>query len=95
MNIEEIKQSKCGSMESSTGQIQQCGLQPSVLFLLGTLLLTSCATAMLCAAIMTDHWEYVTWDQSKVEHIARNTRRNLTAHRQVSNINTQTRTPTL
>ena len=84
MNKRVVSGVESGRMESSTGQIQQCGLQPSVLFLLGTLLLTSCATAMLCAAIMTDHWEYVTWDQSKVEQIARSTRRNLTAHRQVS-----------
>ncbi|RZF34605.1 hypothetical protein LSTR_LSTR008630 [Laodelphax striatellus] len=57
------------------------GLQPSVLFLLGTLGLTSCATAMLWAAIMTDHWEYVTWNHTKVEEIARTTQRNLSHHR--------------
>uniref|UniRef100_A0A1B6DGP9 Uncharacterized protein n=1 Tax=Clastoptera arizonana TaxID=38151 RepID=A0A1B6DGP9_9HEMI len=70
-------------METTTANNQQCAIQPSLVFLLGTLLLTSCATAMLCAAVMTDHWEYVSWDQSKVEHIARTSKKNLTAHRHI------------
>lgn len=40
-----------------------CSVHPSVFFLLGTLVLTTCASGMLCAAIMTDHWEEVTWDR--------------------------------
>lgn len=55
-------------MEPTSGQ---CGVQPSVVFLLVTLLVTSTATAMLCAAIMTDHWEYITWDRGKLEVIAK------------------------
>lgn len=55
-------------MEQTSGQ---CGVQPSVVFLLVTLLVTSAATAMLCAAIMTDHWEYITWDRGKLEIIAK------------------------
>ncbi|XP_044253525.1 uncharacterized protein LOC123004356 [Tribolium madens] len=47
-----------------------CSVHPSVFFLLGTLLLTTCATGMLCAAIMTDHWEEVTWDRTALEHLA-------------------------
>ncbi|KAG8257908.1 hypothetical protein J6590_039446 [Homalodisca vitripennis] len=69
-------------MDSQT-DTQQYSIHPSVLFLLGTLLLTSCATAMLCAAIMTDHWEYVTWNQTKVVEIAQTVRRNFSSpHRQ-------------
>lgn len=45
-------------------------MQPSIWFLLGTLLLTSVATAMLCGAIMTDHWEHVTWNSGKLKDIA-------------------------
>ncbi|KAJ8970236.1 hypothetical protein NQ317_017596 [Molorchus minor] len=41
--------------EDETGW--NCSVHPSVFFLLGTLLLTTCATGMLCGAIMTDHWE--------------------------------------
>jgi hypothetical protein len=37
---------------------------------MGTLLFTSVATAMLCFAIMTDHWEQVTWDRRKLDDIA-------------------------
>lgn len=54
-------------MESNQSQ---CRMQPSVWFLMGTLVLTSVATAMLCGAIMTDHWEHVTWDRSKLDDIA-------------------------
>lgn len=32
----------------------------------GTLVLTSCSTAMLCAAIMTDHWEEVSWERDSL-----------------------------
>ncbi|XP_046662746.1 uncharacterized protein LOC124355629 [Homalodisca vitripennis] len=71
-------------MDSQT-DTQQYSIHPSVLFLLGTLLLTSCATAMLCAAIMTDHWEYVTWNQTKVVEIAQTVRRNFSSpHRQIA-----------
>jgi hypothetical protein len=39
-----------------------CSAPPTVIFLLLTLLMTTTATAMLCAAIMTDHWENIVWD---------------------------------
>lgn len=58
--------------------VGQYNVHPSVLLLLGTLLLTAGATAMLCAAIMTDHWEHVTWDQTRIEHIAKTAPPNLT-----------------
>ncbi|GFG31706.1 hypothetical protein Cfor_04845 [Coptotermes formosanus] len=45
-------------------------MQPSVWFLMGTLLFTSVATSMLCVAIMTDHWEQVTWDRRKLDGLA-------------------------
>ncbi|KAH1025735.1 hypothetical protein HUJ05_010404 [Dendroctonus ponderosae] len=50
-----------------------CSVHPSVFFLLGTLVLTTCATGMLCAAIMTDHWEEVTWDMNRLEVLANGT----------------------
>lgn len=46
-----------------------CSVHPSVFFLLGTLVLTTCATGMLCGSIMTDHWEEITWDRSALEEI--------------------------
>lgn len=54
-------------MESNQNQ---CRMQPSVWFLMGTLLFSSVATAMLCGAIMTDHWEHVMWDRGKLDDIA-------------------------
>ncbi|XP_060521712.1 uncharacterized protein LOC132699168 isoform X2 [Cylas formicarius] len=50
-----------------------CSVHPSVFFLLGTLVLTTCATGMLCAAIMTDHWEEVTWDVERLDAFANGT----------------------
>lgn len=41
-----------------------CNAPPTVIFLLLTLLITTTATSMLCAAIMTDHWENVIWDKA-------------------------------
>uniref|UniRef100_A0A8D9ETI7 Uncharacterized protein n=1 Tax=Cacopsylla melanoneura TaxID=428564 RepID=A0A8D9ETI7_9HEMI len=47
-----------------------CRLHPTIVVLLCTLLCTSCATGMLCAAIITDHWEYVHWNRTLLEQIA-------------------------
>lgn len=44
-------------------QTSFCSAPPTVIFLLLTLLMTTTATAMLCAAIMTDHWENIVWDK--------------------------------
>lgn len=46
-----------------------CSTPPTVIFLLLTLLMTTTATSMLCAAIMTDHWENVTWDKTALTKI--------------------------
>ncbi|XP_041978673.1 uncharacterized protein LOC121732770 isoform X2 [Aricia agestis] len=47
-----------------------CAIHPSGFYLLATLLLTSCSTAMLCAAIMTEHWEHVSWERSALTALA-------------------------
>ncbi|KAM8703248.1 hypothetical protein ACLKA7_007945 [Drosophila subpalustris] len=58
-------------MGSGTGAAACCSSccmgPPPVLFLFVTLLMTTSATAMLCAAIMTDHWEHVTWDRHSLD----------------------------
>ncbi|XP_024938684.1 uncharacterized protein LOC107265580 isoform X4 [Cephus cinctus] len=36
---------------------------PRLIFLLATLALTLAATGMLCGAIMSDHWEEISWDK--------------------------------
>ncbi|XP_002054668.3 uncharacterized protein, partial [Drosophila virilis] len=58
-------------MGSGTGGSACCSSccmgPPPVLFLFVTLLMTTSATAMLCAAIMTDHWEHVTWDRNSLD----------------------------
>jgi hypothetical protein len=46
-----------------------CIAPPTVIFLLLTLLMTTTATSMLCAAIMTDHWENVIWDKEALTKI--------------------------
>lgn len=47
----------------------RCSIQPSIVFLMITLIVTAAATAMLCVSIMTEHWEYVTWDKEKLRSI--------------------------
>lgn len=59
-----------GEAEEESGW--NCSIHPSVFFLLGTLVLTSCATGMLCGSIMTDHWEEVTWNRLLLENLANN-----------------------
>lgn len=50
-----------------------CATAPPVIFLFVTLLVTTGATAMLCGAIMSDHWEHVDWDRNVVDRMTRNT----------------------
>lgn len=60
------------SQESPENQTQSgafCSAPPTVIFLLLTLLMTTTATSMLCAAIMTDHWENVIWDKAALTKI--------------------------
>lgn len=57
-----------GETEEESGW--NCSIHPSVFFLLGTLVLTTCATGMLCGSIMTDHWEEVTWNRLSLEMLA-------------------------
>ena len=42
-----------------------CTMQPNIAFLLITIITTIIATGMLSTSIMTEHWEYVTWDKNK------------------------------
>uniref|UniRef100_A0A182N7B1 Uncharacterized protein n=1 Tax=Anopheles dirus TaxID=7168 RepID=A0A182N7B1_9DIPT len=53
-----------GHQQTPSGNGTCCSIPPPIMFLFLTLLMTSSATAMLCAAIMTDHWEHVSWDRS-------------------------------
>lgn len=50
-----------------------CMAPPPVIFLFVTLLVTTGTTALLCGAIMSDHWERVTWDKTTLEKLTRNT----------------------
>ncbi|KAL1489183.1 hypothetical protein ABEB36_014120 [Hypothenemus hampei] len=61
------------TLDDSEETSWNCSVHPSVFFLLGTLVLTTCATGMLCAAIMTDHWEEVTWDIDRLDSLANGT----------------------
>ncbi len=46
---------------------------PPVVFLFVTLLVTTGTTALLCGAIMSDHWENVSWDKTILEQLTHNT----------------------
>ncbi|XP_047469267.1 uncharacterized protein LOC125025325 [Penaeus chinensis] len=46
------------------------GTHPACLFLALTLLVTTAATMILCSAILTNHWEVITFDKAEVEAIA-------------------------
>ncbi|XP_071518562.1 uncharacterized protein [Panulirus ornatus] len=56
------------------------GAHPACLFLALTLLVTGAATVILCTAILTNHWEVITFDKDAVEAITakHNTTHNLT-----------------
>lgn len=63
--------SNANDTQTSTGGCCNIGPTPTpVIFLFVTLLMTTSATAMLCAAIMTDHWEHVTWDRTSLDKLA-------------------------
>ncbi|XP_037025799.1 uncharacterized protein LOC119067125 [Bradysia coprophila] len=49
-----------------------CMAPPPVIFLFVTLLVTTGTTALLCGAIMSDHWENVTWDKTILEKLTHN-----------------------
>ncbi|XP_042880769.1 uncharacterized protein LOC122258715 [Penaeus japonicus] len=46
------------------------GTHPACLFLALTLLVTTAATMILCSAILTNHWEVITFEKAEVEAIA-------------------------
>ncbi|XP_053679846.1 uncharacterized protein LOC128730755 isoform X1 [Anopheles nili] len=62
-----------GHQQTPSGNGTCCSIPPPIMFLFLTLLMTSSATAMLCAAIMTDHWEHVSWDRGSLDRISNET----------------------
>ncbi|KAL7033551.1 hypothetical protein ACKWTF_007639 [Chironomus riparius] len=50
-----------------------CNTPPIIIFLLITLIMTTSATSMLCAAFLTDHWENILWDNSALIDIINRT----------------------
>jgi hypothetical protein len=50
-----------------------CNAPPTIIFLLVTLLMTTSATSMLCAAFLTDHWENLYWDKTALMNIVNQT----------------------
>ncbi|KAG5681906.1 hypothetical protein PVAND_011310 [Polypedilum vanderplanki] len=61
------------------GEVEQtqtstfCHTPPTIIFLLVTLLMTTSATSMLCAAFLTDHWENLYWDKTALMNIVNQT----------------------
>jgi hypothetical protein len=65
-----------GGNQSSSEQTQNggcCYAPPTVILLLLTLIMTTSATAMLCAAFLTDHWENLYWDRDALINIVNQT----------------------
>lgn len=44
-------------------------MPPTIVLLLLTLIMTTSATSMLCAAFLTDHWENLYWDRDALINI--------------------------
>lgn len=68
-------------MTSVSGQNQTqlggstCNLAPNpIAILILTLLLTMSATAVLCAAMMTNNWELIRWDANELQRLANESR---------------------
>ncbi|XP_065162742.1 uncharacterized protein [Atheta coriaria] len=70
VDYETAMEQQAGSSDADEDSGWNCSVHPSVFFLLGTLMLTTCATGMLCAAIMTDHWEEVSWDRVALQTLS-------------------------
>lgn len=65
-----------GGNQNSSEQTQTggyCNAPPTVILLLLTLIMTTSATAMLCAAFLTDHWENLYWDREALVNIVNQT----------------------
>jgi hypothetical protein len=50
-----------------------CNIPPTIALLLVTLIMTTSATSMLCAAFLTDHWENLYWDRDALINIVNQT----------------------
>lgn len=51
---------------------------PILLFII-TMILTSCATILTCLSLMTNYWEYISWDIRKVDEIKAKARKDINA----------------
>lgn len=60
------------SDQTHTG-VGYCNAPPTVILLLVTLIMTTSATSMLCAAFLTDHWENLYWDRDALVNIVNQT----------------------
>lgn len=68
-----------GPAVSATGA-SACTTPPPVVFLLVTLLMTIGATAMMCVAVMTDHWETISWDRQVLTRLCNSSSHTLHWH---------------
>lgn len=64
----------------TTASQTTCTTSPPVVFLLATLLMTISATTMLCMAVMTDHWETISWDREVLIRLTNDTSHKLHWH---------------
>lgn len=82
--MERIEQKYAQEEEQESAHYPQPATNTPILLLIMTMVLTSCATALTCVSLMTNHWEYITWDIRKVYEIAHKTKRHINAPPYVS-----------
>lgn len=71
--MQPARSSNDGVSAVATSSSPSCTTPPPLIFLLATILMTMSATTMLCVAVMTDHWESITWDRDLLVRLSNNT----------------------
>lgn len=66
LHVKQLKSKMQSRASQTTLNVSTCATRP-VAFMFITLMMTLSATAMLCAAVMTDHWENIRWDRNAIE----------------------------
>lgn len=66
--------------QTNSTHTTSCRTPSPILFLMITLMMTISATAMLCFAVMSDHWEIIRWDRHLLDGLTNNTAHSLHWH---------------
>jgi hypothetical protein len=75
-DMQQYNSSTASNNQSSSERAQNgnfCNVPPTIALLFVTLIMTTSATSMLCAAFLTDHWENLYWDRDALINIVNQT----------------------